>query len=197
MEKLKNNFEEYQASVNWDQRPVCKDMVCKEFKLKHGLKGKELGLAQLCSSRCGVILVCLDTISYSGEKEIDQNFRVYGLPENVSHFIHSFGGVYKLITKLKNRVENYKLVKGDPIKLAEKLMTKAINEKIKIFRSGLKESLIDDVSKNEYMYNLCENVILMEKLNFKRYNLKTDTPRKRIKCAITNEYKHRRILKWE
>ena len=197
--KLDEQFMKDVSSIKWDELIVPQDILYKEVELKHGLTLKEVELASFLSSQLGVVIVCIDRISYMGDKEITHTFRIYGKPEYVGYFLKYFRGIYKVVTQIKNRVENYKLVKGNPIALAEKRVYNLISEKIKELRDSRPSNLISRTSKmkRSYLYQMCENVIVLEKLDYKKYVLKDHTPKKLIKCSLTNEYKHRRILKWE
>jgi hypothetical protein len=199
MKKLDEQFMKDVSTIKWDELIVPQDILYKEIELKHGLTIKEVELASFLSSQLGVVIVCIDRISYKGDKEITHTFRVYGKSEYVGYFLKYFKGVYRVITQIKNRVENYKLVKGNPIALAEKRICQVLGNKIKELRDSRPSNIISRAPKmkRSYLYQMCENVIVLEKLDFKKYVLKDHTPKKLIKCSLTNEYRHRRILKWE
>lgn len=64
MKKLDEQFMKDVSTIKWDELIVPQDILYKEIELKHGLTIKEVELASFLSSQLGVVIVCIDRISY-------------------------------------------------------------------------------------------------------------------------------------
>lgn len=198
MTKLENSFYTDQESLTttWEI-PKIGDIVRKDIILEHDISDKELELAKKCSKAFGVIVLCVYKVATYGDgscnTELVQTFRLYGTKDRVKMFSRHFRGIYDIVTKVKKKAEGYKLRKPSKT-LVKRLMNKTLDDKLELLRKA--NTHPEKVKNHEkYMREIFSYVCQMDGINFKKYTVTSDLDKK-IKCADTKDFKHRRVLRW-